>query len=322
MSDATVAETYVDLDRQEFRWFPPEGVTTHSRNPIEPTTDFFVVPPPEIGELVSADSSLKTTSRPWKTASRIVLTGLIGWGGYMLADALSKNAFPINQLQTYTIVLCFTIVLMPISWFLTRFSGICSYVGKDGIARMKCAGARDRMRPQEILLFVNVAELRNSETRMYQKGVYTGTAYQFKWTDTQGNKVFKLSGTYRGEKKPPKPKDPFHFAQKADEIWTAYLYDRYMATLQDHRVVRFPLNGHYYVAIGEGFLDILVCGTELIHLTSEEIAGIQFDSGVVKIKTIDAQEGWFSSTGVYKFSYSQMANARLFLQFYSRWIGK
>lgn len=321
MDDAATADEVLDIEGGATRWAPPEGVTRHSGDPIESDADFFAEPPPEVGELISADSTLKTKSRPWKLASRIVLTGLIGWGGYMLADQLSKNAHPINQAGTFQVIVAFTVVLTPIVWFLTRFSRTCSFVGKQGIARFKCVGSRRRLRAPEVFFFQNAAELRTSQTRMYQHGIYTGTSYQFVWTDAQGNKVFKLNGTYRGEKKPPKPSDAFHFAQMSEAAWSAFLFDRVVAELTANQSVRFRLGGVHFIAVGPGFLDVFVSGSEPLRLMADEIDGMQADAGVIKIKRIDAQEGWFSSTGVYKFNYNQMANTRLFMLLYSKLIG-
>jgi hypothetical protein len=39
------------------------------------------------------------------------------------------------------------------------------------------------------------------------------------------------------------------------------------------------------------------------------------------IRRLDAKEGWFSSQGVFKFPYSQMANAQLFLILLDKFAG-
>ena len=152
--------------------------------------------------------------------------------------------------------------------------------------------------------------------------MYLGTSYAFNWTDADGKKRNKLSGTYRGENKPPKAKDPYHFASMAEAAWSAFLFDRIIADLEANQSVRFNLSGGHYVAVGPGFLDIFVSGKEPVRLAADEVGGLLVDSGVIKIKRIDAQEGWFSSTGVYKFTYVKMANSRLFMLLYSRLIGK
>lgn len=322
MDDVISTGEYLDIDPEETRWSPPPEVTTHSGNIIDAEADFFADPPEEIGELVSADSTLKLRTRPWRTASRIALAGLVGWVAAVGLDVLVANNNPAD-LSLFRVLEAglFAVMALLVCYF-TGFKHTCSYVGKLGVARIRCKGNRERRQPPEIFLFEDADELRTSQTRHYSHGVYTGTNYLFTWTNADGVKCFKLSGMYRGENTPPKPKDPFHFATMAEGAWSAYLFDRLVAELQSNQSVRFNLSGRNFIAVGPGFLDILVSGTEPIRLTAEEIGGIQFDAGTVKIMHIDAKEGWFSSTGVYKFSYDQMANSRLFLLLYSRLIGK
>ena len=111
-------------------------------------------------------------------------------------------------------------------------------------------------------------------------------------------------------------------ALMAEGAWSAYLFDHVVATLESAGAYRFNLSGKYFVEVGPGFLNVLTSGVEPVHLPAEEIGAMLVDGGIVKIKTMDAKEGWFSSTGVYKFSYDQMANSRLFLLLYARLIGR
>lgn len=48
-------------------WIPPENATLHTGATIPPGLDFFAPPPPEIGQVRTAYSTLKTTSRPLST---------------------------------------------------------------------------------------------------------------------------------------------------------------------------------------------------------------------------------------------------------------
>ena len=320
--DAATADDVLDIDRDDTRWAPPEGTTTHSGDPIDPAADFFAEPPAEIGDLVAAETTLSTKARPWKTVSRVVLAGLIGWGGAMILDFFAKQNNPADPgVFTFFEVLLF-LGVAGLTWYLTRFSHTCSFVGKLGLARFRCTGSRNRVRPPEVFQFEQASELRTSQTRHYYNGIYTGTAYAFTWTDSGGLKRFKLSGTYRGENSLPKAKDPFHFAIMAEGAWSAFLFDQVVAELETNQMARFNLGGRHFIAVGARFLDIFVSGNEPERVTAEDISGIQADAGVIKIKRTDAKEGWFSSTGIYKFNYEQMANSRLFMLLYSRLIGK
>ena len=322
MADETITDEELEIGSEPTRWSPPEGVVRHAGGPVKAEWDFFAEPPPEIGELVSAETTMKAGAKPWRLASRIALAGLIAWGGYMAAQVVNFGNRPDDEFRIKVAIVIVALVGAIIAWYLTRFSHTCSFVGKLGLARFKCKGSRDKVRAPEVFLFQDAAELRTSQTRHYHNGIYTGTNYAFTWTNNEGKKAFKLSSTYRGENKPPKETDPFHYATMAEGAWSAFLFDQVVATLNAAGAVRFNLSGKYFVAIGPGFLDVYTGGTEVIHLTAEEIGGMQIDSGQVKIKRIDAKEGWFSSTGVYKFGYENMANSRLFLLLYAHLVGR
>lgn len=305
------------------RWRPIGEIPRHSGDPTEPDFDFFAAPPPEIGQILSAETTLRTKTKPWRLPTRLVLAALLAWAFYMLFDFIGSSAANGKDRDTYQIIgVCGGAVIAFVSWFLTRYSHSCSFVGNLGIAKVAATGSRDNVKPANIFLFENAAELRTSQTRHYHNGVYTGTNYTFTWTNSEGKKAHVLSGTYRGENKPPKPKDPFHFAVMAENAWSGFLFDRIVATLESTGSARFNLSGKHYVSVGQGFMDLCTSGTEEVHLDAKEIGGIQIDSGQVKIKRVDAKEGWFSSTGVYKFSYDQMANSKLFLLLYTRLIGQ
>ena len=208
MDDGTTADEVIELDAAETRWSPAPDLLRHSGDPIDPRSDFFAEPPAEIGELVSAETSLREGQKPWRLPTRLAMIGLIGWGGYMVTDYLARGAGPWDQGTYMSLGLLATFVVMVVAWFLTRFSQTCSYVGKLGIARFRCVGSRSRARLKSLFLFEDAADLRTSQTRHYTNGIYTGTAYAFNWTNDAGKKVFKLTGNYRGENKPPRPKTP------------------------------------------------------------------------------------------------------------------
>lgn len=309
IDDSMTADDAVGLRAEATSWAPPEDVPRHAGVPIEPDADFFADPPPEIGEVLSAESSLKTTKTPWRVSSRIVLAGLVAWAG-----AMALQLFIPDWLWA---ALLFA-VLAPVVWLATGFSHTCTYVGRLGVARFRCKGSRSRVRPPEVLRFEDATELRTSQTRHYHNGVYTGTSYAFVWSDAEGKKRFKLSGTYRGEKAPPKPKDPFHFAVMSETAWTLFLLAESERELEANGSIRFALKSGHWVAVGPGFLDLNLPGVPEHRLPAGEVGEVAFEQGVIKIKRVDAKEGWFSSSGVYKLQADAMANFRLFGMVYSR----
>lgn len=301
----------VELTLEETSWAAPPGVTRHAGVAIEPDQDFFADPAPEIGTVLTADTTLNVTQKPWRTSTRIAIAGLVGWAGSM--------ALNFSDLSDVIVEALVFAVLAILVWFLTRFSHTCSFVGTNGACRFSCKGNRSQARLADLFLFDEAAELRTSQTRHYHNGIYTGTNYSFAWTDHDGKKRFKLSGTYRGEKKPPKPKDPFHFAVMTETAWSLYILARMTQDMEETGEVRFPLSGNGWVAVGKGYL-LVSQKRQVDRLGAGDIGEVSIDSGVVKIKRVDAKEGWFSSTGVYKFPYDSMANFQAFSQAYTRWV--
>jgi len=300
------------LMEREVAWEPPAGMLTHADVPIAPELDFFAPPPPEIGEVLNAFSSLKRGRRPLSAAAKgaiLFLPGIVT----LAALSYTKAVDDIWQVVIF-------IVLFVIGWFFTRFAHTCTYVGKDGVARIRCKRDRENITQQEVFRFRDATELRTSQTRHYHNGAYTGTGYDFAWTDDQDRRVFRCNGTYRGEKKPPKPTDAFHFAEAAEVAWSIHLLDRAQEQLEQAGAIVFRLGGTDWVAVGPGFLELNLKG-ERRRCESAEIGGFSINGGTFKLKRTDAQEGWFRSTGVFQFPYATMANARVFLLAIDRLLG-
>lgn len=298
-------------DAAEEAWTPTDEVRHHNGDPLPLDLVFFAPPPEEIGPIFTAHSTLKVGKRPRSVTSRFLLAG--GLGSLAAVGVSYFDSSPVWPVLAFLVVA--GVVLL-----LTRFSHRVDYVGRDGVARIWCARSPHHVSRSEVFRFEDAEELRTGQTRQYTNGAYTGTSYVFNWTDATGKRRYKLSGSYHGEKKPPKPKDPFHFAERAEVAWSLHLFDRASEELEQRGAIRFNLGGANWVAVGPGFLDIgRKEGVE--RWTSEEIGGISAKDGTFKIKRRDAKEGWFSSQGVFAFTYAQMANARLFLLALNRLLG-
>jgi hypothetical protein len=299
----TMTTTELPIDEAQ-PWSPGTSVVNHNGDGLAPERDFFAQPPKEIGEVLTASTTLLKSKRPTNVISRIALSGFLGSAGLALLYLLGVE-------ETILQVLAF-LVLAPLGWWLTGFKHTVRYVGKEGIARLTCKNRRDRIVKAEVFPFAEAAELRTGQTRQYYNGIYSGTSYYFNWTGPDGRKRFKLSGSYYGEKKPPKPKDPFHFAGAAERAWSLHLLDRATEELEKTGAIRFRLDGANWIAVGPGFLEFVLKKGEPQRWEKAQIGAISLGDGVFKLKHVDAQEGWFSKSGVYSFSYATMSNARLF----------
>jgi hypothetical protein len=204
--------------------------------------------------------------------------------------------------------------------FVTRFRHRCSYVGREGIARFHCAGDTDSFRTAEVFLFRDAAELRTSQTRHYVNGAYTGTDYVFTWTDVAGQQRYVLRGRYQSAEGTPKASDPFHFAQSAEMAWTGYLLPDAFRQLDMGGAVLFLLNKGNWIRVGRDKVRFQLGGTEG-EWDTRDVGDVVVKDGVVRVRRRDAEEGWFSSSGVLKFNFTSMGNTQLFFFLVGRVLG-
>jgi hypothetical protein len=203
------------------------------------------------------------------------------------------------------------LIALVIAWLSTQFSHTSTYVGREGVARFTCAGSRDNVQ-EEAFAFRDAADLRTSQVRRYTNGVYQGTDYSYTWTDVAGRARFLISGTHGSEAGTPPPEDPYHFAVASELAWSLYLLDGIDRQIMTKGEVRFNLRGSDYVAVGPEALRLRL-GSKEVTCATQDIGSVSIHQGVFTVKRKDAKEGWFSSSGVFKFDYGSLANAQLFL---------
>jgi hypothetical protein len=291
-------------------WSPPSSVTDHNGDPLPSDANFFAAPPQEIGEVVTATTSLRAGQSARSTGGRVgiavafgVLGGLLGYaiaqleGAEAYGDALIGGGFLLAAL---------------IAFLVAGKKPTCSFVGKEGVARFTMND--DPAKGKEVFLFRDAAELRTHQIRMYHNGIYTGTEYDYKWQDPEGKNRFRLKGNYYGYKKPPKPKSPFWLAEAAEAAWSAHYLARAKEEQAKNGWARFNLSGANSVYIGRDFIEFQLKGkTERLH--AEEIERFGINQGVVTFGRRGAKSGFlgFGKEGFFSFEYQNLANARVFL---------
>jgi hypothetical protein len=291
-------------------WQPHEQIVRHAGMPLESETEFFVAPPQDIGEVITADSTLRYGKQPISPLLRCVLSLVLGAalvlfvGGIVVMSDLKLD-------PSIILLGCLGgFVVAAIAFFTMGFKHVCTFVGAAGIARYTLKGDREQEPREELLIFEDASNLTTSQTRHYHNGIYTGTAYEFKWTDVDGACLLKLAGQYKSKTGNPKPKDPFHFARSAENAWNGFLVHRLQKELEEHGYVEFKVNKHDVVRVGQGFLEFCL-GGKTERITREDIKNVSISQGTFHIDTHDAR--WFSSKGKFRFNYGAMANAQLFL---------
>jgi hypothetical protein len=300
------------MGRRYRGWEPPEDLQAHAGTDIRHDADFFAPPPEEIGEITSASTTLTRSKAPMSPAIRAVAIAGSAFAGLVIGvgiDLVASVRSPI-WMAVWPLVLAAAGGLT--AWALTGFSHTCTYVGREGVARYDCKGSRDQVTETDLFEFRRATELRTTTVRRYTNGVYQGTDYTYTWTDVGGRKVQTITGTYSSEAGTPPPLDLFHYASAAEMAWSVYLLDDAQRQLTTKGEVRFRLDGDNWVAIGKDYLRLRL-GGQKIERDTQDIASVSVKQGVFIVKEVGAKEGWFRSKGVFKFDYSNLANAQLFM---------
>jgi len=291
-----------------------DDIPNHNGEVLPEDAVFFAPPPREIGRVLSGYTTVREGQRPMSTGVRVAwvvgstaVTLLMGLS-LMFIDRAFVLLSPVFALAGFLI-----------SFLATRFAHNCTYVGVDGIVRLTCKGSFKNLR-EEMFLFEDADELRTKQTRHYVNGIYSGTQYEFNWTDPDRRHVFKLRGGHRSEQGTPHARDPYHYAVAAELAWSEHLLDRFRTKLEDGGSIKFALRGSDWIRIGPGLV-VLNRRGDKIDFEGEDIARVRIDQGVVAILEPGAKEGWFSSKGVYKFNYQDLANAQFFLFLMDRLLG-
>jgi len=289
-------------------------VHDHADGRLPPDADFFADPPPQLGALRSADTTLREGVPPWPPWLRLLLlAGLGGVGGGAGAELVRAWPSPVPALNWLLPAVPAAVAVLA-GWSLTRFRHACSYVGSGGLARFACAGRRGRLTVAEVLPFAAAAELRAAQTRRYAGGRYRDTLYRFVWLDGGGRPCFEIAGRHRAECGLPRDRhDPVHFALAAEAAWTRWLIGDAYRCIDRGKDVTFRLGRSQAVRVGRGFV-VFVRPQGEERWAAEEIADAVVADGFFAVRRFDAREGWTTDGGgAFRFDLGELSNARLFL---------
>ena len=291
----------------------PQTLPDHSGQRRAHAQEFFAPPPPQIGTVSSAESTLNQGKRPMPLIVRLLLAAvaaaLVLGAFYALASLIERrrDREPVVMLG-YIVA---GIALIVTVW-LTRFKAYCTYVGDRGVVRYTLTRSRDAAPAIELLKFEETDEVYASQTRQYVNGVYTGTSYDYRWTDKGGRQLLRLKGQHRGKNAAPKPGNAWHFANAAEIAWSEHFLDRAQQQLQAEGSIAFRVDKRRVVRVGPGFLEFHFGNADgPTRVTADEIASVSLGEGQFSFKHKDAR--WYSRAGKYSFAYGSMANGKVFM---------
>lgn len=289
-------------------WRPSEGITRHSGATMPEDLIFFGKPPLEIGRLITADSTLKTSTKPRSVFVRALMAlglGLmVGLFLWVLLSLFINTGF--IGLAIFSIIAIFLFYLG------LEFNATCSFVGELGISEITLSEIKKAKPSVEVktILFRDISHLYTSQTRRYKNFIYQGTDYRFRWARSKET-LHTISGTYQNEKGLPEDGDLWYFGNSGEAAWTNHLLGFVNRDLEKLGYVEFPMSGNpKVVRVGQGFLEFVTSSDETQRVTVNDMQDVRLESGRFYFKHKDSS--WWSGKGKYSFSYGEMPNVKLF----------
>ncbi|HEY3739447.1 MAG TPA: hypothetical protein VGL53_06370 [Bryobacteraceae bacterium] len=251
-------------------WTPPPNVTEHQGSPLPPDADFFVDPPPEIGPIRTAHTSLKQGVKPKSAIVRLAIALACGaamevllmvidkeTGGVDPASGFFSHAFrSVEDLQTAVYLAPVALLTALIAWLVIRFNHSCNYVGDLGCADFTCKRRSTRITKRVVFQFKSAHSITSSATEHYKNTAYINTTFAFNWyASPQAKPVFWLKGSHTSRSAAPPVDDWYHFCRSAETAWYYFIAPQIDAELAEKGRVRFYANGGW-MALGPGFIEI------------------------------------------------------------------
>lgn len=292
-------------------WTPGIDVLHHNNDAAWRDVVYFEPPPAEIGSVLTASSTLKIGKMPASPTKRFAWGVGVFLAVMVLVELVVSPIISVGAGNSVRLIFgAIALLLGGGIALLMRFKHVCTYVGELGFARFTVKGRPDNVPRREVFLFEEASDLRSGEVRNFTNGIYAGTNYEMAWCDVNGQRLFSFSGSFHSKKGTPKPKDDFWFARAAETAWNWHIIEAMQVELDEYGFVQFNVNQKDWVRVGLGFMEFNI-GSQNARAEVNDIKSLTIDDGTFTINTHDA--GWFSNKGKFRFEYSRLANAQMFL---------
>lgn len=298
-------------------WTPPASATDHLGGPIRTNDLFFAPPPPQIGSVVSANSTMGVNSRPWPLWLRrfviVLATGAgIGIGVWINLSNGQKG------LEYQSLGLCALIGIsgFAIAYTFTNFQHICTYVGSQGFSIIRCYGSREGVEKPELFLFIQASALK---TELIQGHGLVDRAllgpdrephYAFSWTTAAGKVVHEYSGQLKHDSSKLPGDDLYYFYCSAEKAWTAWRLEQALKQINESGSFGFKLDDGGEIRVAAEYAEFLINGRR-DRVPREAFQSLQMHGRQVVITIHLGSVGLPFSDGQLVFEYDDIENAQL-----------
>src|SRR5918993_1495451 len=132
----------------------PQTLPDHSGQRRAYAVEFFAPPAPQIGDVRSADATLKQGKRPKSLVVRLAIGALVAGliiGAFHWATSFIERRGDAEMVLYVGYGLA--ALALVIHMWVTRFKATCTYVGERGVVRYTLKGSPERAPAVELLLF-------------------------------------------------------------------------------------------------------------------------------------------------------------------------
>ena len=300
----------------------PTGATVdHAGRAAALDADFFARPPAAIGPVWSADTTVRTTARPWSPAARVAVGAVVGLAILSLfVFAASRNSL-IERQGNLWMGSILGGAMVPLAWFVTRRRDECSFVGRDGLAvfTRRTWFGRTRAVRERVLAFASVGHLYGGASGVTGGKILKHTpGYRYRWAAVgSGRTLLRLRGFSPAGRSRLWSRVRWEFARAADEAWTAHYLARVdVAAGEPNAPAAFPAGRRTVVVLGPGYLEFRVGRRPPRRITKAMVAGITRTATGFVLRLDDAR--WYRKGRQLSIPYAKLGDIRAFLALLDR----
>lgn len=206
------------IDSEFIQWNPPENLVDHLGQVLSPEMVFFTSPPPEIGEIMSASSSMSIgkkilqRNKGYKRKAFLVIatTAFLVFGLLAIADFVG-----LSLIAVIAIIIIGPIIALKTGYIVHS----CSFVGSDGFSLIQWDRHKQACKPSETFLFESATSFNSSMINGYYGPIYHSSIYSLMWKDVNGKRVWSKSIHFRRRKELPPFHSLYYFYQPAENAW-------------------------------------------------------------------------------------------------------
>ena len=279
---------------------------THQGLPVEEDRIFFQRAPGEIGNISSADTTLRKGQLKFCVQRSAILLGLsllplLGGGAALLIDQVTGG-------PAWGPVGLFGGILLLLGVCGLQFHE-CTYVGDKGISRFGWNVPKFMISPLNsgVFVFENARILYVASTRSYMNGIYSGTTATFIWKDKAGKIVFNLNSSYYSYKEKPNRDRTIHFARSAERAWSERVYSMHRAEREKLGQTGFPLVNGGGIFVGSDSVTLRIGGKDT-EIPRADLTGISVSGGYLSFHRPTDKGGIFGG-GPLSVPYGSVGNA-------------